>query len=183
MPTVALISDDPRIQAHYEKCLENGCTPKLAESLAFREGPALRTDVTLLQGHSNGNQFEKTPQIGNWYRHMARKAGVSTQGKVYLSSLANFPGDPRAWVSDRHDVQQLVKERGWKVNGAVNQNSQPQEEPKDHRPAGGVAPDIIENELTRAIEQNPEIAPTPKEKADLREKIRQKRKPHWAKAS
>ncbi len=33
------ISDDPKIQEHYEKCLKNGCGHKMAEMLALGKPP------------------------------------------------------------------------------------------------------------------------------------------------
>jgi hypothetical protein len=35
--TIDIISDDPRIQAHYEKCLAEGTSPRLAEMFAFAQ--------------------------------------------------------------------------------------------------------------------------------------------------
>lgn len=183
--TVRLVSHNPEIQARYEECLENGCTDKLAEALAFREGPALRTDVSLLEGHSNGNQFagsKERERQGNFYRKVAKRAGVCVQGKVYLSALANYPGDPKAWVSDRHDVERVLEENDMQAVGVVNRQARtPEREPRKPALAGGVAPDIIDREVAAALAENPEIAPTPKEKVDLREKIIEKRKPHWRK--
>jgi hypothetical protein len=82
--------------------------------------PACITDATFLAGHCNGSQFEKTPYIGDYYRCEAEAAGVSTKGKVYLSQLAEYPGDPRAWVDGRGDVQRVCEERGWGCGGSVN---------------------------------------------------------------
>lgn len=179
-----LISTEPAIQLHYEQCLANGCTEKLAEAMAFRQGPALRTDAAFLQGHSNGNQFAgggMQERIGNFYASRARKAGVSTQGKIYLGGLAAFPGDPKAWVADRGDVEKVLDERGWSAAGSVNRQKREPEREVDVRVKGGVAPDILDREVARAIAKEPEIAPTPRERRALREKIRQRIKPHWVK--
>lgn len=35
-------SDDPEIQAHYEKCRENGCDHQMADLLASRKAPRVR---------------------------------------------------------------------------------------------------------------------------------------------
>jgi hypothetical protein len=173
-----LISDEPRIQAHYEQCLRNGCSPKLAEALAFQQGPALKTDALLFEGHHNGNQFQDSPSTGDFYKQAAQRAGVSTAGKIYLGTLANFPGDPRAWVSDRHDVQKVLEERGWGCSGAVSRKVDDLPSTESHP---GVADDIVDDEVDRLTTKNPDLAPTPKEKLELKEKIKGERTPHWHK--
>lgn len=94
----------------------------LQGSPGFQPGrpPAVMTDSVFLEGHANGNQFENTPSLGDFYAREAKAQGVDTKGKVYLSGLASHPGDPRAWVSGRGDVRKVCEERGWHCEGAVN---------------------------------------------------------------
>lgn len=176
-----LISEEPDIQARYEECLENGCTEKLAEALAFQQGPALRTDVSFLQGHSNGNQFAKNPKQGAAYAARAKRAGVSTQGKIYLHGLARYPGDPEAWVGDRSDVSRVLERRNWSARGVVSRTSREPENPPVLGCPGGVAEDILDSEVDSIVQQEPEAAPTHKERVALKEKLRAKRRPHWSK--
>lgn len=172
-----IISDDPHIQAHYEKCRAEGTSHTLAEMFAFQTPPGGGfTDSVFLEGECNGNQFEGMEHIGDFYAKMARKAGVNTKGKVYKSGLAKFPGDPEAWVSDKHDVQKLLERRGWGAEGAVNVKMDQSAKPLEDV---AVADDIFENRVEDILEQNPGIE-TQATMAELREQAFQELKPHWS---
>ena len=161
---------------HYIHCREEGSSPTLALMFATQQGPGLVTDNTFMHGHCNGNQFEKTPWRGDYYRQVAKKAGFNITGKVYKPSLADFPGDPKAWVSGRGDVTRVAEERGWNVEGSVNVKGR---KPGDfERKPVGVADDIVDAEVQQIIESTPEPI---KDVGELRDKVRNKRKPHWAK--
>jgi hypothetical protein len=47
------VSDDPKVQAHYEECRRNGCSHKLAEMLAFRKPPRFRNTYSPLHPRRN----------------------------------------------------------------------------------------------------------------------------------
>ena len=163
-------------QEHYEECIRNGCSPLLAEMFASRKTPAIRTDATFLQGHINGNQFEKTPWLGDVYKKEAVAAGINITGKVYLSQLASYPGDPQAWVSGRGDVQRVCEERGWGCAGSVNVRAQEADtEPKDMP----VADDIVDARTAEVLAGVPD--PMHVDVADLREQVREHITPHWSK--
>jgi hypothetical protein len=144
-----------------------------AEMLAAGAPPLLRSDNTYLAiaDNANGKQFEGQPAVGDYYRKKAERAGVSTTGKTYLSALAAFPGDPRAWVSDRGDIKKVCEERGWGCDGAVKVKGRQFE----HKPVG-LAEDIVKAEVEKALEKEPGAKP-----AEVREKVVRRRKPHWAK--
>lgn len=165
-----LISDDPRIQASYEEMLAAGESPRLAEMLAFRAPPMSNTDREFMEG-----RWEKTSPILNGYRKYAESLGVTTSGRVYQSGLAEYPGDPRAWVGGRGEVTQILEERGWGASGSVTVK------PRDTPPPDpvGVAPDIIERETVKALLAHPE--PERVNVAELKAEIYEQRKPHWAK--
>ncbi len=137
--------------------------------------PFLMTDSVFLEGRCNGNQFEKRPAHGDAYKKKANAAGVSTTGKVYLSGLAEEPGDPRAWVSGRGDVRRLLEERGWNSQGAVNHTTERSEPP----PAMDIAPDLVTELAEKAVEQDPGLAE--KDSQEVRETIKARHKPHWSK--
>lgn len=105
---------------HYWECRARGTGPRLAEMFACAQPPQSKTDVEFLRG--SDQQFSQGPlaeQMGNFYKSVAESQGQCTKGKVYKSGLAIYPGDPRAWVSDRHEVQSLVEERNWASRGDV----------------------------------------------------------------
>jgi hypothetical protein len=115
-----IISNDPVLQAEYEAMREAGESHNFAEMAALRAPPgSIGSDRAFLEGHCNGRQFEREPIVGDYYKREAAAAGVDITGKVYLSQLAERPGDPRAWVSGRDDVKRVCEERGWGCQGSV----------------------------------------------------------------
>lgn len=166
-----VISDNPAVQKHYEEMRARGESHRLAEMLATRVTPGLMTDSVFLSGHCNGNQFERTAVLGDYYRRVAEQAGQSTRGKVYLSGLAEYPGDPKAWVAGRGDVRRVLDERGWGAEGAVNcpvTNLAPVSE--KYR----VADDLVAARAEDLAEKQPEA---PRE--ELLEKARAQLEPQW----
>lgn len=133
----------------------DGTADKLAEMLALQQVPRVKTDSTFLEGHCNGNQFEHTPLLGDYYQQVAAEHGVSVTGKVYKSGLARFPGDPEAWVSGTGDVKALLEKRGWSCEGSVTVK------PSDIGTAPiadiDVADDIVESRLLDKFDQNPDL--------------------------
>jgi hypothetical protein len=113
------ISDDRVVQAFYERLRWQGVSHALAEMLALQQPPGSKTDREFLTASENNRQFQDCPHIGNLYRRQAAAAGVSIQGKKYLSALARYPGDPEAWVTDRADVRRICEARGWDCQGDV----------------------------------------------------------------
>ncbi len=130
--------------------------------------PNSRTDREFLMGSENGRQFQATPKLGDAYRESCEKAGGSTTGKKYLRQLASFPGDPKAWVSGRGDVERVAKEKGMGVEGLVNVPT-PQVEPP--KPVD-IAPDILDRETKKMLAGTRGM---PKKKQlEVREAIRDK---------
>jgi hypothetical protein len=165
-----IVSDNPCIQAHYEACREEGTSHNLAEMFAFREVPRGNTDKTFLTGHCNGSQFEGQDYAGDYYASVARAGGVNPKGKVYLSGLADFPGDPKAWVSGRGDVERVAKERGYSVEGSVT--VKPRE--RTGAPHIEVAEDIVDAEVNRIAASVPDSHMV--DTVDLKEQVIAKRK-------
>ena len=131
-----------------------------------------------MAGFCNGNQFEDCPWIGDVYSKEAKAAGVDITGKVYKSSLADYPGDQTAWVSDRHDVQRVCEEKGMSCRGAVNVKAQ---EPISAPVDAPLASDIIDNKVSEILGGLPEADRPHVDTADLAEQVREALSPHWSK--
>jgi len=171
-----LISFEPSVQAFYEQMRREGTSHTLAEMFALQQPPETAgTDTAFNQGRCNGNQFEKTPWMGDYYKREAVRAGVDTTGKTYLSGLARYPGDPQAWVSDTGDVRRVCEGRGWGCRGAVNVRAQ---EPTSDHADTPVADDIAEDHVA-AITRGQEVTATVRQ--DIKEEVIHQLKPHWAK--
>lgn len=101
-------------QATLRYAIEKRDAAPLTECRVYIKG-----DTSLFRGNWARDQFEDQPSVGKFYRDAAKKAGVSMAGKVYHSTLAEYPGDPRAWVSDSGDIKQVLTERGWGASGDI----------------------------------------------------------------
>jgi hypothetical protein len=145
------ISKDAKVQAAYAAMRRAGESHTLAEMLALKRFPGVKSDSVWNEGRCNGNQFEKCPALGDHYRRVAESEGVSIVGKTYLSGLADYPGDPRAWVSDRHDVLAIAKERNYTCRGYVEHEGH-DVEPMPDVP---IAPELVEREVAEILAADP----------------------------
>lgn len=145
------------------------CNPRtIPDMLASGRAPYIATDATFMIG-----QWDKgiTGTVNQKYRQMAKRAGVSPDGRVYKSSLARFPGDPQAWVDGRADVKRICESNGWECEGRVNVKAR---QPEREHKAVDVADDLLEAEVNDIIATAPE--PVKESRRELKEKVREKRK-------
>ncbi len=142
---------------------------RMAFLLASQKFPATRTDVDFNRGRVNGNQFEQTPDQGDHLKSMAEAAGVNTTGKWYCRGLADYLGDPTAWVSDRHDVLSVAKAKNLTVHGLVEHEGHEVEAMPDI----DVADDVMDMDLEWWQNQNPDLLRNENSRAELREDLRQ----------
>ncbi len=175
-PTVAYCNrlKGARIQAAYIAMRLDGLGHKLADMFAHQQPPMSNTDREFLEGHTNGSQFEKTPGVGDYYAREAKAQGVDITGAVYINSLAAYPGDPKAWVRGRGDLEAVVKERNWSCQGSSNIKGDPREGPADVR----IADDLVESKMIDRMEADPALALKGRE--DLFQETREMIQPHWA---
>jgi hypothetical protein len=141
----------------YLQCLANGCSERLAEMLASHRFPGTKgTDRAFFQGrHLGVGQFADVPLVARHHERIAEAAGMSTVGKAYLGTLARYPGDPEAWVSDLHDVKTKCEERGWGCEGAIKVEAREGEvTPGRYQ----VADDIVEACVDDRIAEDPDLA-------------------------
>lgn len=141
-----------RLQRYVRMRLD-GQSHNMAYMLASKSFPGVKTDAVFNEGRCNGNQFEACPARGDWLRREAGAAGVSTTGKWYASGLASFPGDPTAWVSDRHDVVAVAKAKGLNVEGFVTHKESPRGVVSSD--TFEVAPKLLRDEAAAICRDNP----------------------------
>lgn len=117
---------------HYIACRLAGTSPSLAEMYALASSPQIKgTDAQLWAGWGGVDQFNSTTRNGKMlddaYRGPAHAAGVSTTGRRYSHSLAAYPGDPRAWIADSHDIRRVAEEQNLGVTGFVERKREERE--------------------------------------------------------
>lgn len=138
-------------RARYITMRVRGESRNIAEILATRRYPGLKTDAIFNESKFSGQSTGECAARGTWLRQQAEAAGVSTTGKWYCSGLASYPGDPTAWVDSRGDVLRIAREKNMTVHGYVEHQGH------ETDPGGDIpiADDIIDNEVADILEENP----------------------------
>lgn len=161
----------------YQELIDNGCSHNMAEILSSGQIPNVRTDVTFLKGLKN-EFVSKDHEI--LVRRLAKKEGVDTNGKVYLSQLAERPGDPKAWVSSRHDVMKVCEERNWALTGmAGSRKIDSRDDDYVETPNIPIAEDLVDRHTRAFIHDHPEAAK--EDKSKVREMVKEAITPSWNK--
>ena len=165
------ISRNPEIQREFEAMVASGTSERLAEMFALQAPPMSKTEREFLEGHANGNQFEKTPAYGNALKQIATEQGINTTGMIYLDQLARYPGDHEGWVRDRGDVKRTLEGRpGWRSRGMVDHEGEAQP-PQEIE----IAEDLVQEEVAEILTTVPD--PHLVDTVDLSNKVREHRKP------
>lgn len=133
--------------------------------------PKLSTDTAWAAGWGDGFPDHESAHR-NRAKAVAEAAGVSTQGKTYCPSLCarGKPMDPAAWVP-HHDAKGYIKKRCQELNVDCEEfgikGREPEKDPNEgpYRPA----PDLVEREVDRIVEDQMEGHIEPKKRADLTE--------------
>lgn len=145
-----LVSQDPEIQYRYENMRLAGESHNISDMLAHRKFAAVKSDAVFNEGKFSGDSGKIGPEQ-KWLQEQAKLQGISTNGKWYCRGLADFPGDPTAWVDGRGDVMRIAAEKNMTVHGYV--------EHKGHEADPGndevIADDIIESEVADMLDAHP----------------------------
>lgn len=146
---------------------------RMAEIIATRTVPHGSTDAVFMEGryHDDGLLGEGSQEYRDRYK---RAIGSYPSGKKYMSQLARYPGDPRAWVDSLSDVSRICREDNltWEYAGRIRHRAVERDEPDPLDKPYEVAPDLIEKRVRKAVKANPDLAHDPKALADTREKIK-----------
>lgn len=129
----------------YRAIVAKGTPPRAAAMYALQSPAGTRnTDRAFCQGQ-RAKMENMTPNVAKMLHQKARRAGINTSGKYYMSGLGRHT-DPAAWVSCAEDVLTVAKAKNLTLEGVLNRKGIDKEvAPK---PNPGVAPDIV-NELAR----------------------------------
>lgn len=156
---------------------EPGDAERMAEILRTRRCPASAgTDTAFMEGYLTGHDDGLVGESAQPIREQYRKAtGGYPAGKRYMSQLARYPGDPRAWVDSKADVKRICEEDNlnWVYSGKLIHEARPPETDPDDKPYE-VAPDLINKRLAKAVELEPDLKHNPKKLAEKRYEIAKK---------
>lgn len=165
-------------QQEYERLVAEGCEPWIAEMRASRSFPqvTVRNGTAYDRGRSchapesKGARFlyEQTKKISE-----RLKPGCTSGHKHYNASLAEFVGDPRAWVSDANDAMRVVKARNLNIEDGCLKNTA---SAKDPEPEVALSEKLIKENIVREVMHDPGLA-EPKKLKKLREDIITKHTP------
>ena len=153
----------PEAVAFYESCIARGESPRLAEMLALRAAPRCMTDSVFTAGKGTlAQQFDGDEKVLEKTIKLAGKYGYKPNANdVYISQLAAFPGDPKAFVPSgdaRGHIKKVCEERGWACEGGVKVKAGPKRERKSTK----LSPDLVEQNVQKMIRKNPDLKRVPK---------------------
>lgn len=128
--------------------------------------PSIQTDTTFLEG---GDGFDSDEDRLAAHK-AARAAGVTPSGR-YISQLAEFPHDPRAWVNSTAEVKRRCEQSGFSCDGAVKVKASPISGPGHLEEPYQVADDIVQEGVAKQLGDNVVSA---QERGDLEDKLRKR---------
>jgi hypothetical protein len=150
-----------------------GDDARFSAMLAARRGPALRTDTAHL-GKLHDRSFGENDPTARLYLNAARAAGVNPKGKYYCPSLAEYSGDPEAWIETKGDAIRVAKKKGMRlrISGEVVYDPPQTSDPVDPGAPYEVADDIVHEAVCEKIAADPQIAEAPGAVEELHEQVK-----------
>ena len=104
----------------YQGCIERGESALLAEMLALQQAPRGMTDDVFFSGIGTlSDQFaggDGPAQLEAMIANCQAHGHTPNYNDYYVGSIAEFPGDPKAFVprsGGRAHVKQVLEEKGW----------------------------------------------------------------------
>jgi hypothetical protein len=162
----------PACAEFYDSLIDKGSNPGFAAMLALQQPCGTKgTDRTFLE-NTHGWADRMWPDNAKQLHKIAKRAGISTQGKIYKGGLGGA-SDPMAWVSDTSDVLAAAKAKGYTVTGAVEYDA-PKQRPKRKRLAADIRETYVAKELMRDPGLAEKARKNPKKLQELREKVVEK---------
>lgn len=154
-----ILQEDLGAQAFFRDCLERGETAQAALMFATRRAPGVRGGDRVFNEQARYRMDTMLPMNRERILEIARKAGISTQGKFYCGGLGRYD-DPDAWVSTVDDVKAVAKKKGLIVEGAVRHDPGT----PDPLPPPRLAPDLVQELSTQYVSQDPVLQEKMKKK-------------------
>ena len=161
------IMGDPRRVMFYLRQRADGVDAVWAKCSAAQKGPGAKTDQLFFEGrHNLDQQFSDNPrQLAEMERITSQMGFKPPRNAVYEPSLAEFPFDPRAFVTGgRGEAQKRAEAKGFQRSGAKVYDGMigmKGIQPENPIPAGKLAPDLVAEGVRGMIAANPDLARVP----------------------
>lgn len=114
------------VKARYYEMVANGQNPRFALMCAVQQAPGTRLSDRTFNAERHEIMSTMKPKQRAKYLQLAKKAGISTQGKYYVGALGR-PTDPMAWVSTVDEAKHVCKVKNLTASGLVENKGTPQE--------------------------------------------------------
>lgn len=117
--SIPVITNDPTRQSRYAEMRRKGMDHRAAEMLALQQPPGSKTDREQFAGV--GTLDKQLGDDADYICGEAKRRGYRpSPNDMYMENLADFPGDPKAFVKSRGDIAKRCEERGVPCQGLVN---------------------------------------------------------------
>ena len=139
-------------QQFYYDMVANGQNPRFALMCACKQAPGTRYTDKTFNMERRDIMNTMNPKQREDYLKIARKSGISTQGKYYVGAFGR-PNDPRAWVSTVDEATAVCRDKNLTADGIVKHRGSPAP-PKKVR----MAPDVRDGYVARKLASDPSLA-------------------------
>lgn len=166
------LAEDEVALARYLKMRNEGVAVVWAMMNACRKASGTKGTDRAFDEHARARMDSMPKWQQEAYLKRAKEAGIATQGKFHCSGLGP-PDDPKAWVSDTHDILQVCKERNYSCEGHVNYQGTQVAPPRKE-----MADDLVDEMVQYECQENPglgkKVQSSRKELDNLRHLVREK---------
>lgn len=157
-----------------DKAFERQSDARLRDMLRSQSAPRCMTDREFFQGIGTlDKQFADDEEGLREVVRIARSHGYNPGAHdVYMDNLAQFPGDPEAFVTPsggRGQIKRVCEKRGVSCHGAVEVKAVAPTRDHVKSPKCLLADDIVDDEIKRRVKKDPSLAK--KSRAELREQV------------
>ena len=164
----------PDVIKRFKRMIADGQTPMFAEMCALQSPPGTKgSDRALMQGRMDGSWLNGLPKPqADRIISQAKRAGIDTSGKFYMSGLADKRGhtDPEAWIDSVADIKRVAEKRNYEVNGIVTCAAREVAPPPQK--------DISDSILADHVREEKKLRPGVKTR-DIVESVKDKIVPYW----
>lgn len=121
------------VQLYFDS-IADGDSPKMAEMLACKQAPGCVTETSISADFGSLEKQLGGEKYAREYARVAKQGGVTiNDSHIYNPMLADFPGDPKGFISRenyRSEVKKKIVAKGVSAYGTIrNKGRGPTEDP------------------------------------------------------